>query len=232
MAPGSDGSAPVSSTLATLVGMLCLAWLLGSMVVRDAVNKTVEHRTLAIAETVANQGALARSGDASEVVARLRRDGFGPADGSEKRPVHVPIPAQFLKLVGHAASVEADRLYADKPVSRWNPEPGRGLTDDFLRRAWPRLEVQGRPSPTAPVEWPPVSRLEEQGGRLVLRFLAADPASQMACATCHNADEQPPEVLALHTAAGVAPGRQFAQHQLMGALSITVPAGQGRGRGG
>ncbi len=196
---------------------------MGYLAVRDAVNQTVEHQALAIAEIVTSQASVARSVYAQEIAGKLGRDGFGPAVDSDQRPGHVPIPAQFLKLVGLASSAKADRLYEYKPVSKWNLEPTQGLTDDFLRWAWPQLEKQDRPNPTEPIVWKPVSRFEEQNGRRVLRFLAADPASQAACASCHNAYEKMPAILALRTQSGVETGRQFAQHQLLGALSVTIP---------
>lgn len=57
----------------------------------------------------------------------------------------------------------------------------------------------------------------------MLRFLVADPASQVACVACHNAYEQRDGIRALRVAAGVAQGKQWAQHDLLGALSVTIP---------
>ncbi|WP_326535316.1 EAL domain-containing protein [Pseudorhodoferax sp.] len=223
MPAGRSGSGLGSKTLAILVGVFCMACLLGYLVVRDAVNKTVEHQALAIAQIVADQASVARSVYASEIAGKLSRDGFGPSVDFEHRPGHVPIPAQFLKLVGLASAAASDRLYDYKPVSKWNLEPTQGLTDDFLQWAWPQLERQDRPAPSAPIPWVPVYRFEERAGARVLRFLAADPASQASCAACHNAYEKLPSVVALREAAGVPPGRVFAQHQLLGALSVTIP---------
>lgn len=133
-----------------LVGVFGLACVLGFLVVRDAVNKTVEHQALAIAEVVASQAQMARSVYAQEIAEKLARDGFGPSVHSDQQRGHVPIPAQFLKLVGRASSAHAERLYDYKPVSKWNLEPTQGLTDDFLRWAWPQLERQDRVRPGAP----------------------------------------------------------------------------------
>ena len=212
-----------SSTLGILIGTFVLACLLGYLVVRDAVNKTVEHQALALAEVVATQASVARSVYATEVAAKLSKDGFGPSVDSASKPGHVPIPAQFLKLVGRASSVSADKLYEYKPVSKWNLEPSQGLSDDFLRWAWPQLEAQDQANPKASIAWKPVSRFEVMDGRRVLRYLSADPTSQPSCAACHNAYEKQPEVLAMRVAQGVPEGKAFAQHQLMGALSITIP---------
>jgi diguanylate cyclase (GGDEF)-like protein/PAS domain S-box-containing protein len=210
-------------TIGVFVAVFALACALGYLGVRQAVLKTVEHQALAVAEVVAKQATTARSVYAREIAAKLTRDGFGPSVDSAQRPGHVPIPAQFLKLVGKAASEDTDPLFEYRPVSQWNLEPGQGLSDDFLRWAWPQLAAQDQAAPTAALKWKPVSRFEDQDGRRVLRYLTADPASQPGCVACHNAYEKRADVMALRTAAGVDAGKQFVQHQLMGALSITIP---------
>lgn len=153
-----------------------LIFLMGTWLIRDAVKKTIEHQALAVAEIVASQASTARSVYASAIVGKLTRDGFGPNVESDTLPGHVPIPAQFLKLVGQASSKESDKLYEYRPVSKWNLEPTQGLVDDFLRWAWPQQEAQDPAAPQARVAWKAVSRIEEQGGLRVLRYLSADPA--------------------------------------------------------
>ena len=221
MSAGSVGLG--SRTLGVLIGVSAMACVLGFLVVRDAVNRTVEHQALTIAEIVASQVAAARMVYAQEIAGKLARDGFGSSVTAGQQPGHIPIPAEFLKPIGRDVSSGIGRLYAYKPVSKWNLEPTQGLTDDFLRWAWPQLEQQDRSQPQGPIDWKPVSRFEEQDGRRVLRYLSADPASQLSCVACHNAYEKTNGVQALRTAEGVAPSRQFAQHQLMGALSVTIP---------
>ncbi len=139
-----------------------LACIAGYFVVRAAVTNTIEHQAVAIADIVASQATTARSVYASQIAEKLRLDGYGPSVDSDKRPGHVPIPAQFLKLVGRASSDNADRLYQYKPVSKWNLEATQGLTDDFLRWAWPQLESQDRDHSDRPIAWVPVYRFEEQ----------------------------------------------------------------------
>ena len=209
--------------LLTLLAVFSLACLFGYLAVRHAVNTTVESQALAIAEVVASQATTARSVYAMEIAAKLAREGLGPHVESEGKPGFVPIPAQFLKLVGKASSENAHRLYQYKPVSRWNLEPSQGLDDEFLRWAWPQLEAQDQPNPAGPIPWKAVSRIETREGRRVLRYLSADPASQPACASCHNAYETRPEIIARRVASGVAPGKHWEPHQLMGALSVTIP---------
>ena len=123
-----------------LVAVFVLACALGYAVVRDAVRQTVEHQALAIAEVVARQATTGRSVYAKEVAEKLRKDGTGPNVNYANMPGHVPIPAQFLKLVGLAATADSGKLYSYQPISKWNLETSQGLSDDFLRWAWVQLE--------------------------------------------------------------------------------------------
>jgi PAS domain S-box-containing protein len=77
--------------------------------------------------------------------------------------------------------------------------------------------------PSAAIEWKAVSRIENINGRRVLRYLSADPASQQSCAVCHNSYESTPEVVARRVSDGIPVGKQWREHQLLGALSITIP---------
>ncbi|MEO5771476.1 MAG: diguanylate cyclase, partial [Burkholderiaceae bacterium] len=209
--------------LVVLAAVFVLACLLGYVVIRHALNATVERQALIVAEIVASQATTARSVYAREIASKLSADGLGPHVDSAGKPGHVPLPAQFLKLIGRAASENSDRLYDYKPVSRWNLEPTQGLTDDFLRWAWPQLETQEPARLAQPAEWKAVSRIEKLDGRLVLRYLTADPASQAACAACHNRYEQQPDIMARRVADGVPAGKQWQVNQLLGALSVTIP---------
>ena len=206
-----------------LLTVFVLACGLGYTVVRDAVKQTVEHQALVIAEVVASQATTTRSVYASEIADKLKKDGFGPHEDSVHQPGYVPIPAQFLKLVGLASSLNSDKLYEYKPVSKWNLEVTQGLNDDFLKWAWPQLESQNPNAPSAAVNWTPISRIETQNGQRILRYLSADPAAQISCVNCHNAHEKTPAIRALRLASGIEEGKQWKQHQLLGALSVTIP---------
>lgn len=210
------------SILVLLCGFL-LTGLLGYVVIRDAVDRTVEHQALSIAEIVASQAKTARSVYAKEIAEKLRKDGFGPSVDSATLPGHVPIPAQFLKLVSQAAAQDAGTLYTYKPVSKWNLEPTQGLSDDFLRWAWPQLEKQDAPHPDSAISWKAVPRFDVVDGHKVLRYLTADPASQMTCVACHNTYEQTSGIMAMRAVTGTPLGKQWKQHQLLGGLSVTIP---------
>ena len=53
--------------------------------------------------------------------------------------------------------------------------------------------------------------------------MRADPAAAAACVSCHNGYEKRPEVMAMREAQGVAPGKQWELHELMGAIRVEVP---------
>jgi diguanylate cyclase (GGDEF)-like protein/PAS domain S-box-containing protein len=230
----ADGAPPSSHRLlalqlaggrgiALLAMVFLLACVLGYIVVRNAVSQTIELQALTVAEVVASQATTARSVYAHEIADKLTSDGFGPSVTSASMPGHVPIPAQFLKLVGQASTAQANRLYEYRPVSKWNLEPTQGLTDDFLRWAWPQLEAQDHRESRAPLAWKAIWRIEGQGAQRVLRYLSADPASQPSCVACHNAYERTPQIESRRIANGVPPGKHWSQHQLLGALSVTIP---------
>lgn len=211
------------STFAVLMGVFLIAFLVSYYVIKDAVKKTIENQAITVAEIVAAQATTARSVYALEIAEKLKRDGFGPHVNSDQMPGYVPIPAEFLKMIGEASSASSADLFHYKPVSKWNLEPNQGISDDFLTWAWPLLEKQDVQDPTGPISWKPVWRFELNEGKKTLRYLRADAASQISCVDCHNDYEKKPEIIALRKASGVEPGKQWKQHQLLGALAITIP---------
>lgn len=126
--------------------------------------------------------------------------------------------------MGIETSKNTADLFYYRPVSKWNLEPTQGLTNDFLRWAWAQLEQQDLLDPAGPIDWKPIWRVEEneQGERL-LRYMKADPANAESCATCHNQYEKTQQVIEQRLASGIEPGKQWKQHQLLGALYINIP---------
>jgi diguanylate cyclase (GGDEF)-like protein len=185
--------------------------------------RVIQHQALEVAEVVARSALSARSVYTTQIVEKLSRDGFGAHAAFEGQAGFVPLPAQFLKMFGQQVSKENDGLFSYKPVSKWNIEPTQYLSDDFLRWAWPQLEVQDRLDPKGPIDWLPVWRIEEVNGRRILRYLRADPASAQSCVACHNAHELLEDVRAQRVALGVTPGKQFRLHQLLGAIDVAIP---------
>jgi diguanylate cyclase (GGDEF)-like protein/PAS domain S-box-containing protein len=210
-------------TLTVLLGVFMCTGLISFIVIRDTVNDTVENQAVVFAEIAAVQATTARSVYAKEIVGKLQRDGFGSNVEFDHMKGFVPIPAQYLKMLGLASSANTANLFHYKLVSRWHLEADQGLSDDFLRWAWPQIERQDLANPTGPIAWKPVWRFELQDGQRVLRFLSPDAASQSGCVSCHNSYENKPEIIASRNAEHIPVGRQWKLHQLLGAISITIP---------
>ncbi len=196
---------------------------LAIFVVRDTTQFFIEKQAEQVAEIVGVFAKTARSVYNSEVISKLKQDGFGAHVDFEAHPGYIPIPAQFLKALGKATEQNTANLFHYRPVSRWNIEPSQGISNDFLEWAWPQLEAQDQMNPKKPIDWQPVFRIEKVEGVNVLRYLTADPANSLACVSCHNYYETTPEVRAMRLEEGVPTGKQWKQYQLLGALEITIP---------
>ena len=217
-----------TSTFPWLLATLTAAVLLVVMAVTWSVVSTsqwhlIEFQALRIAETVASQAATARSVYSELAVAKLYGDGFGASSDVDRLSGHVPLPAQFLKELSQRSRLQVDGLYRFTPVSRWNVDPGQGLSGDFRPWAWSRLAEQDRAAPDAPIDWEPVWRIDELAGGKTLRYLRADPASGTSCVECHNAIESRPDIRARRRADGVEPGRTWSRHELLGATEVEIP---------
>ncbi|MEW5755582.1 MAG: diguanylate cyclase [Pseudomonadota bacterium] len=210
-------------TILTLALLFLMAGAIYWLIHR-AMQSVVEHQALVVAEIVAKQAASIRSVYGREVVNKLAKEGKGSHPQYQNLTGFVPVPAQFLKLTGLASSHDTADLFEYRPVSKWNIEPSQGIDTDFLRWAWPQLEGQDQANPSAPIDWRPAWRIEKNAeNKRVLRYLWADPASDPSCVECHNAYEQRPDVATLRQERGIAPGKQWQLHQLMGALDVTIP---------
>lgn len=192
--------------------------------VRDAHEKIVEFQAVNVAEIIARHAASGRSVYATQIAAKLARDGTGgPHMAFEENKGAVPLPAQFLKMVGRDASSTSQGLYQYRPLSKWNLEPTQGLSDDFQRWAWQQLEAQDQSNPNGAIGWRAVWRLENTNGQNSLRYMRADPASAQGCVDCHNALEKVPEIVDRRRASGTEQGRTWKLHQLLGAIEVDIP---------
>lgn len=231
LAHGHDNDANAESLFAgfgrrmTAISVLLLALVSAVtwQVVRQGQNRVIEYQAREVAEVVARLSASARSTYAKHVVEKLRADGFGADADYLRIPGHVPLPAQFLKLLGNQASAESNGLFVYHPLSKWNLEESQGLTDEFQYWAWSQLEKQDQSAPQGPIAWNPVWRIEEQNSVRTLRYMRADPAVAQSCVDCHNALEQRPEIIKRRMRAGDEPGRIWKLHQLMGAIEVNIP---------
>ena len=194
-----------------------------SWVMATAQRRIIEHEAIKIAEIVARTALASRTVYSSEVADKLVADGFGSTPDSHDMRGFVPIPAQFLKLVGIESSRNSDGLYSYRPLSKWNLEPTQGLRDEFQRRAWIQLEKQDQAMPSHAIDWQPVWELERKNGTNTLRYMRADSASKPGCVSCHNAYEARSDVQAMRVAASTPSGKQWQLHQLLGAIEVQVP---------
>lgn len=185
--------------------------------------RIIEHEAVKIAEVISHQALAARTVYTAAVADKLTREGSGPDADSVHKRGHVPLPAQFLKLVGHEASQTSTGLYRYRPLSKWNLEPTQGLTDGFQQWAWRQLEAQDRADPAGPIAWQPAWRIETIGDVRTLRYMRADAAASPSCVACHNRYEARAETIALRRAAGVPLGKRWKQHQLLGAIEVNIP---------
>lgn len=189
-------------------------------------SRIIEHEALRVAEVVNSQALASRSVFATQVAEKIQRDGFGISEHFHELEGYVPIPAQYLKFVAQEVRESNQGLYDYKPLSKWNLAPDQGLQDDFQRWAWAQLEQQDKPDPDGPIDWQPVWRFEPINGVRTLRYMSADAADSESCVQCHSAREQRPDIIARRQAAGIPPGKEWKQHQLLGALEIRVPVNQ------
>lgn len=209
--------------VAVSVLLLIVVGLVTWNVANDAQSRVIQYQAVKLAEVVARQAASARSVYTTQVVEKLRRDGFGAAEGYAHMTGYVALPAQFLKMLGQSATTESDGLYRYRPLSKWNLDEDQGLSDDFQRWAWKFIEAQDQAQPTGPIDWEPLWRIENIDGVRTLRYMRADPATSAACVSCHNKHEQRPEIVARRVNSNVETGKQWAQHQLLGAIEVNIP---------
>ena len=183
----------------------------------------IEYQAMELAEVVARQATVARSVYAEKVVGKLHADGFGAHLHYNDIQGFVPLPAQFLKMIGSSVRAENAGLYRYKPISKWNLEETQGIRDDFQRWAWAQLEAQDRIDPAGPIDWQPAWRIEDMDGVRTLRYLRADPAKSPACVECHNTYERTAQTRERRLRDGIEPGKQWQLHQLMGAIEVNLP---------
>ncbi len=186
----------------------------------------IEHEALRVAAVVTDQAVTSRDVFSTVVADKLKKDGFGITEDFQIHKGFVPIPAQFMKLTASEARIRSSGLYRYRILSKWNIEPSQGLRDDFELWAWKELEKQDLASPTSAIKWQPVWRIETKEGQRILRYMRADPASDNGCLTCHNAYEKRSDTSIIRKTAGVALGKQWKLHQLLGAVQAEIPLGK------
>ncbi len=204
---------------------------IGFGVVQYTHTSLINLQALRVAEIVATQVITDRAIYTGKVVGKLVNDGTGAAQDSDSKLGYIPLPAQFVRQVSLRVAASQSGLYKYNLISEWNLNPSQSLNTDFDRWAWKQLKAQEaefksrglKPDAANGYAWKPLYRFEKVEDERVLRYLAADPASAAACVNCHNTYEQAPNIVAYRESNAVTPGKQFQMHDLMGALSVTVP---------
>jgi len=192
-------------------------------ILKDSLNTTTEHQARVIAEIVALQAAAGRTVYSKYVVSKLKHDGLGAHIDSSEHHGLVPLPAQFLKLMGREASKSNAALFRYKPISKWHLEASQGLNDDFENWAWEQLQAQDQANPTGPIDWQPAWWTEVWKGERYFRYMRADPAANQSCVDCHNAYLRKETIKAQLKADGILQPKQWKMHQLLGGISVTIP---------
>ena len=191
----------------------------------------IEQEAVRVAEIISTQVVSDRAEYTQELVGKLMKDGVGASQNSSENKGYIPLPAQFVRNVAKRVAQQAKGLYLYSLVSLWNLNPEQGLKDEFDRWAWGQLEQQEKafgagPAPATGYAWKPVYRLEKRNGSSKLLYMKADPGAAAACVSCHNNYEQRADIAALRKGQGIAPGKTFQLHRLMGALRVEVPIDQ------
>lgn len=209
-----------------LVGLLFVfVGVSGYVVMNSHEKKIIQDQSLSVAEIVARQAITARSFYESEVLAisrEIESRKIASDEDFHKKVGNVLTPAKFLKGMAATASEASGGLYKYRAVSKWNLSPEQGLDNEFLRTAWAELEKQDQLNPKKALNWTPAFKVQEYEGKETLLFLMPDPAVSSSCVSCHNIYEQKPEIIAQRIEQGVAPGKVFKQHQLMGGIFVQI----------
>jgi len=165
------------------------------------------------------------------IVGKLKKEGTGASVEYARKKGYVPLPAQHIRAISFDALQrqikEENEFFNFVLRSRWNLNSEQGLQTDFERKGWEYLAKQQAEALKAgiaikKIHWKPFLRVESINGQKMLRYLSADTASAFSCITCHNKWEQKPKIKKLRKKQGVAEGKIFQMHELMGVLSINV----------
>ena len=124
--------------LITAVAFLSAVVALTGYLISRGQQKLIEFQALQLAEIVTRQSAASRSVYSEHVVGKLTRDGVGIAsERYQQEPGHVPLPAQFLKLVGNIVTIDWNHY----PLFSTQPSPSSLVP----------MDVEDSPAPIEPL---------------------------------------------------------------------------------
>lgn len=189
---------------------------------------STEAQALLVAQVLDDMVRSIRGVYTTAVLRKLKRDGTGASADYTSQKGFIPLPAVFLRLITADAVKQTNNQFSVALRSLWNLNPQQGLQDDFERTGWASLANQQEQhlavgDSMQKFLWKPYVQTVKVGSKRTLRYLSADPAAGRSCVTCHNAWEARQEIKKQRAQQDVEMGKTFAQHELMGALSITVP---------
>ncbi len=216
----------IKNRLRLFISILIIALIVSAFsyaILKDTLNTTTEQTAMLFAKIIAEQATTTRSVYAEHVVSKLKKDGFGANARSEKFQGHVPLPDQFIKQLSVESILTNSDLFRYELVSKWHIEPTQGLNDNFENWAWRQLESQDQYKPDGPIDWKPVSWTEDWQGKRYFRYMQADPASDKSCVECHNRQLKKKSISTQLKSEGTVGAKIFKQHQLLGAISVTIP---------
>lgn len=200
---------------------------LSSVLLVSSSTQANEQQTVAVAvaKAVDTMVRSTRATYTQTVVTKLKKDGKGAKQKSGKLKGFVPLPAQFVRNVAIHSEASGKANFTVALRSAWNLNPEQGLQDDFEREGWAYLMQQqaGQAESLASINWQPYTQISTINGVQTLRYFSADTAVGGACVSCHNNWEGRDMVKSVRTAAGLEVDKQFVLHELMGAVSISVP---------
>lgn len=203
---------------------ICIMLLVVGGVTYYAVGETqrryTEFQALSLAKLLSEQTRISRSIYTEKVSSKFHP--YLSQNSDQLNTAFLPVPNEFLAMIGSAGQQQSGDLYRYRGVSKWHLNENGGLDTPFLNWAWPMLEAQDQARPRDTIEWQDIWRFEEENDYTVLKYLAAVPADYPACVQCHNRFELQGEIKALRHSKGVETGKHWELHQLIGAMEVVI----------
>ncbi len=212
-----------SHLLLLFAALMSLVGAINYMVLLHSQSQIIQHEVIRMAEIVVHQALVSRNTYTTEVVEKYKQENLENQHHSSQRKSDIPIPAEFLRLIGENVLKENNGLYSYRFFSKWNIRSDQFLQDDFQHFAWQQLEKQDKKNPVKATDWKPVWDFETLNGVKTLRYIRADPAMNQQCVSCHNALEKTPDMIKFRRLNHVPLGKQWKLNQLLGAIEVNIP---------
>ncbi|MES2205424.1 MAG: ATP-binding protein [Pseudomonadota bacterium] len=212
-----------SHLLLLFAGLMSLVGAINYMFLLHSQSQIIQHEAIKMAEIVVHQALVSRNTYTTQVIDKLKKSDIENMHDFFQRKSEIPIPAEFLRLMGETILKENNGLYGYRFLSKWNIRGNQFLSDNFQTMAWQQLEKQDKKDPVKPIDWQPVWEFETINGIKTLRYIRADPAMNQQCVGCHNALEKTPDIIKFRKLNDVPLGKRWKQHQLLGAIEVDIP---------